>query len=146
MNYFGQKKTFLLFKKVLREAETVYTESLSERYMGKMFLLKEKPRFPSLSPLDIQLENLRIENGDIVGDFEYEGYSTYLLSNLSKDIIDTLPSKLLYSNGDLYIYPSYPYLVGDISEEPFRQYDGSKQYFSFGQTVLSKEDIKRGNS
>lgn len=136
------KEDLLLFK-VPSKAETVYTESLSEIY-GKDVFVKEKPRFPSLSPLDIQLENLRIENGDIVGDFEYEGYSTYLLSNLSKDIIDTLPSKLLYSNGDLYIYPSYPYLVGDISEKPFRQYDGSKQYFSFGQTVLSKEDIKRG--
>lgn len=137
------KEDLLLFKVPPRNNEIVYTESLSEIKAENVFV-KERPRFPSLSPLDIQLEDLRIENGDIVGDFEYRGYSTYLSSNLSKEAINTLPTKLLYSNGDLYLYPSYPYVVGDSSERPFKQYDASKQYFSLGQAVVSKDETKMG--
>ncbi len=133
----------LLLFKVPVKMGTTYSESLSE-VKSKEIYIKDRPKFPSLSPLDIQLKDLRIENGDIVGDFEYKGYSTYLSSNLSKESINMLPSKFEYSNGSLFLYPSYPYVGGDSSEKPFKQYDANSQFFSFGQTVLSKEDIKRG--
>lgn len=133
----------LLLYKVPLKAETVYTESLSE-IKAKNVFVKEKPQFPSLSPLDIQLRNLRIEGGDIVGDFEYKGYSTYLSSNLSQELLDSFPSKLQYSNGNLFVSPSFPFLFGDSSEKPYKQYDASKQFFSLGQTALSKEELKEG--
>ncbi len=78
--------------------ERVFTESLSEISSMDTFI-KDASRYPTLSPLEMDLKNLRIENNEIVGDFEYRGYSTYMFSNLTRDVVNTLPIEAIYSNG-----------------------------------------------
>ena len=123
--------------------EKVFTESLSEISSMDTFV-KEVSRYPTLSPLDMGLKNLRIEKNEIVGDFEYRGYSTYMFSNLTKDIVNTLPIEAIYSNGTTTLYPSYPYVQGDNSVKPYKKFKGEFDYFVIGDSVISKASLSEG--
>ncbi len=136
------KEDLVLYKIPLTQ-EAKYSESLSEMDSKEVFV-KDIPRYPTLSPLDMQLDNVRISDGEIVGDFEYRGFSTYMYSNLLPESLNSLPSRVIYSNGNIFVYPSYPYVKGDISVKPFKQYDGSYEYFSLGQRVVRKDELKGG--
>ena len=133
----------LFLYKVPILSERVYTESLSLIPSMNVFV-KDTPKYPTLSPVNMILQNLRIENGDIVGEFEYKGYSTYMYSNLTKEALPNVPSKLSYGNGNLNITPSYPFVEGDSSVKPFRKYLGDFNYFAIGNTVLTKSSLSTG--
>ncbi len=121
----------------------VYTESLSD-ISSKNIFVKDVPKLPTLCPIDMELKNLRIENNEIIGDFEYKGYSTYMSSNLTKDLINTLPTETIYSNGVISLSPSYPYVMGDSSVKPYRRYSGEYDYFSIGDSVFKKSKLSEG--
>lgn len=123
----------------------VFTESLSSIESENIFV-KDVPRYPTLSPLDMEIQNLRLEGNEIVGEFEYQGYSTYMYSNLSQSTLGSLPIKVVYSNQNLYTYPSYPYIEGEVSVKPYRMYSGDFEYYVVGSSVFKKNTVAEGIS
>lgn len=135
--------TNLSLFKVPKSLEKIFTESLSSIQSINTFV-KDIPKYPTLSPLDIEIQNIRLEGNDIVGEFEYKGYSTYMYSNLFKDSLKSLPSEVSYSNNSLYIYPSYPYVEGDTSIKPYRSYSGDFEYYAVGNSSFRKNTLAEG--
>lgn len=135
--------TNLSLFKVPQSQEKIYTESLSS-IQSKDTFVKDIPKYPTLSPLDIEIQNIRLQGNDIVGEFEYKGYSTYMYSNLFKDSLNGLPSEVSYSNNNLYIYPSYPYVEGDASVKPYRSYSGNFEYYAVGNSSFRRNTLAEG--
>lgn len=123
--------------------DKMYMESLSS-ILSKDTFVKDIPKYPTLSPIDMDLKNLRVEGSEIVGDFQYKGYSTYMSPNISKDIINTLPIYAVYANGTTTLSPSYPYVKGDKSVKPSRVYKGEYSYLVIGDSVFSKSQLSQG--
>jgi len=121
----------------------IFTESLSPISDRDIFV-KEVPRFPVLSPIDMELNDLIVKNNEISGKFEYKGYSTYMYSNITKEKLNTLPSTLEYNDDRLTITPSYPYVYGDSSIKPYRSYPGKYDYYKVGSSVFEREILMEG--
>ena len=136
------KDTLSLFK-VPQKAESRYIESLSP-INGQDVFIKDVPKYPILSPLDMQLQNAHLQDGELVGEFEYKGFSTYMSLNLSEESIAELPTEISYSNGSLFVYPSFPYIEGDVVQRPYLAYVTNADYFVVNNTVLSKSDTAIG--
>jgi hypothetical protein len=134
---------FLSLLRVPTAQERMYSESLSP-ILGQNTFVKDLPRYPTLSPLDMDINNLKIVNNELVGEFLYRGFSTYMGSNLTKEVLSNLPSKIEYGNGNVMIYPSYPYVYGDRSVRPFLSYSGSYDYYVAGKNVFPKSTLVEG--
>ena len=133
----------LTLYKVPVAKEKTYTESLSSLSNMNTFV-KDSPRFPTLSPIEVDLENMVVKKNEISGEFEYKGYSTYMYSNISKENLKNLPTKLDYNDNRLSVYPSYPYVYGEDSVKPFRSYSGEYDYFVVGRSVFKKDTVIDG--
>ena len=137
-----EKGSLTLYKVPVAQEKT-YTESLSSLSNLNIFV-KDSPRFPTLSPVEVDLKNIEIKKNEISGKFEYKGYSTYMFSNISKERLGDLPTKLDYNDNRLKVTPSYPYVYGDASVKPYRSYSGGYDYFVVGKSIFRKNTLAEG--
>ena len=129
--------------KVPQKADREYIEALSSIDNQDTFV-KDVPKSPILSPLSIKLENIHLQDGDLLGEFKYNGFSTYMSLNLLQEDIEKLPTEISYSNGSLFVYPSLPYLEGNNIQRPYSTYKSSADYFSVDNAVVRKSDAAVG--
>lgn len=139
------ERDFLTLFEVPASQEKMYSESLSGIDSKDVFV-KEKPRYPSLSPLSIDTSNLRVESNEIVGEFVYRGFSTYLSLDIAGDTLYGLPTKVEYVNGNIMLSPSYPYVHGDKSIKPFTSFSGTYDYYVVGGHAFTKDTLRKGVS
>ena len=125
--------------------EKIYTEAISD-VLNKDIFVKDFPRYPLLSPSGMNIGNLEINGNEILGQFKYEGYSTYVKSNWKEEDIKSLPTAIKLTKDVLELTPSYPYIYGEKNTKPYKQYNGRYDYYVVGNTLFTSNQLEESTS
>ncbi|MCD4811619.1 hypothetical protein K8R14_03385 [bacterium] len=101
---------------------------------------------PTLTPLNMQIKNWKIEENEIVGTFIHEGQNVYqLLTNGDIDIY-SLPSSLVLEDNHIIVKPAIP-TINDISTGISKTFDNvDYDYYMVGEKVFTKSQLEIGVS
>lgn len=125
-----------------------YTQ-INTLYLQNDFFSRDKPLFPTITPLYVNLNNYVIDANDIVGELTYLGEEkTFLFTKEYSELL-SYPTKIQKGENTLVLTPSYPQIrEATVKTSPRKEYLVNDNYEKYivGDSVFSLTDFESGVS
>lgn len=135
----------LTLHKVQNNANGKYVEALGVHRSKTDYFSKEYPNLPQLHLSDLELQNLRLDKNELVGEYLHLGGGAFWKNNLRLEELDNLPTKLLLKGNQITATPSLSHIQGDDSRLPTKTFDSlGADYYVFQNNVYTRNQVSDG--